>query len=176
MARYRSKGLFKYLGLIVAIILALILEIDASKYSNSQEMTLTLPVVVDGDTLKTTEHRVRLWGIDAPELAQKCYQEEKEILCGKLAKSNLRNIISEGSIKCSVIDVDRFKRIVARCYNSHGDIGEQMVCSGWALDYESYSKGYYKQCQDKAKKAHNGIWSSTFTKPWDWRKGARNYQ
>lgn len=178
MARFRSKDFMKYLVVVLAITISLIFEIDASKLSNetNQQIVIIHPIIVDGDTIKTPEHRIRLWGIDAPELAQKCYNNQIEIECGKLSKERLTVIVGQEPLSCAVIDIDRFKRKVARCSNASGDIGELMVCQGWALEYEDYSNGHYKKCQDKARKSRNGLWALSFTNPWEWRKGTKNYQ
>ena len=38
--------------------------------------------VIDGDTIKIGNKKIRFSGIDAPELNQYCFKKEKKILCG----------------------------------------------------------------------------------------------
>ena len=38
--------------------------------------------VVDGDTIEIKDQKIRLWGIDAPELAQRCSEDGAMYPCG----------------------------------------------------------------------------------------------
>jgi endonuclease YncB( thermonuclease family) len=44
-----------------------------------------------------------------------------------------------------------------------------MVLSGWVLDFERYSGGYYAVEQAKAETAKRGLWGGEFVAPWEWR-------
>jgi len=52
------------------------------------------------------------------------------------------------------------------------DIGEAMVRHGWAVAYERYSRDYSK-IEAFSAAASAGIHAGFFTKPEDWRRGAR---
>jgi len=57
------------------------------------------------------------------------------------------------------------------CYrNDKQDIGLFMVKNGYALDWPSYSKGFYAEVQMSAKQDKRGIWQGAFIEPWKWRK------
>ena len=43
-------------------------------------------VVTDGDSIKINNRKIRLVGIDAPELKQTCIKEGEENPCGEMAK------------------------------------------------------------------------------------------
>ena len=50
--------------------------------------------VVDGDTIHIGKTKIRLHGIDAPEMKQTCRTSEgKEQLCGQLAKQALERLV-----------------------------------------------------------------------------------
>ena len=52
------------------------------------------PRVVDGDTVQINQTKIRLHGIDAPEMKQTCRTSEgKEQLCGQLAKQALERLV-----------------------------------------------------------------------------------
>ena len=52
--------------------------------------------VIDGDSIKIRNHRIRLLGIDAPELKQLCKdQNNKTYACGKASKIFLKSFIEE---------------------------------------------------------------------------------
>ena len=44
-----------------------------------------IPVITDGDTIKISNNKVRLHGIDAPEKKQKCTKNKKKYNCGTVA-------------------------------------------------------------------------------------------
>tara|TARA_Y100001934_G_scaffold242203_1_gene297796 strand:+ start:2887 stop:3516 length:630 start_codon:yes stop_codon:yes gene_type:complete len=127
---------------------------------------------IDGDTLEFSDQRVRLQGIDAPELNQKCWLEGSKWPCGKESSRALQNLIDGAVVRCQKIDRDRYGRIVARCHSNGHDIGHAMVASGMALAYRKYSSGYI-DAEVAAKAKEVGIWKSKFIEPWLWRRGKR---
>lgn len=130
---------------------------------------------IDGDTLRAGNKRIRLWGIDAPELHQKCFKAGQEVACGQKAKASLIELVQSGEMTCYSLSTDRYQREVSRCTVNGIDIGSQMVRNGWALDYTTYSKGFYKADEDLARQDRQGVWSLQFDKPSDWRRGVRTF-
>ena len=45
--------------------------------------------VVDGDTIKLGDVKIRFSGIDAPEINQTCVASEGKVACGKISKDIL---------------------------------------------------------------------------------------
>ena len=124
--------------------------------------------VIDGDTLNINDERIRLWGIDAPEIRQKC----GGFACGVIASLYLESIIT-GEVTCEKQDTDRYGRTVAKCFVAGRDLGAIMVENGWALDYEKYSKGFYSDQQNQAETSDRGIWRWDFIPPWEWRQSKK---
>lgn len=133
--------------------------------------------VVDGDTIAVdgAEHRIRLWGIDAPEGRQTCDDATgKRYLCGSGSAEALARLIGRnGRVACEERDRDRYNRIVAVCTINGRDINAEMVRQGWAVDYIQYSDGAYADQEAEARDAKRGLWAGAFVMPWDWRAGKR---
>ncbi len=127
--------------------------------------------VIDGDTIVIAGERIRLHGIDAPELKQTCKTSKgKEQLCGQLAKQNLERLVKGQDVTCKGDKRDRYKRLIAVCYAGPFDINETMVADGWALAYRKYSTDYVR-AETFAKARREGMWRGEFVAPWLWRKG-----
>jgi endonuclease YncB( thermonuclease family) len=126
--------------------------------------------VVDGDGLRQGKERVRLWGIDAPELDQTCERDGAVYPCGEVAADMLQAFVGSEPVACVEVEKDRYGRTVARCQVGGVDLGALMVGAGWAVDFERYSGGHYAPYQDAAKQAGRGLWHGSFAMPWDWRK------
>src|SRR4029450_3916511 len=80
----------------------------------------------------------RLWGIDAPELAQTCPDGWP---AGRLAATKLQEL-APGPVVCQEKDRARFGRIVAVCRVSGEDLGAIMVREGFAWAFTRFSVDY----------------------------------
>ena len=127
--------------------------------------------VSDGDSLRSGDLRIRLFGIDAPELKQQCADQNGVLWdCGAAAQHQLDTIIGENKeLQCNLRDVDRYGRLIMHCFNGLIDIGEAMVQSGYALAYRHFSD-LYTADEEQAKAAHKGVWRGAFSPPWEWRR------
>lgn len=91
--------------------------------------------VVDGDTLDLAGVRLRLFGIDAPELDHPH---------GVVAKRTLMRLCRGQLISAELVDEDGHGRAVARCLLPDGrDLSAEMVKAGLALDWPKFSAGCY---------------------------------
>src|SRR5690606_33248082 len=69
--------------------------------------------VSDGDSLRLGTDRIRLLGIDAPELDQVCWRDSGvEWPCGRAARDHLASLLSHGDIACATSGVDKFGRLL----------------------------------------------------------------
>jgi len=128
--------------------------------------------VVDGDTIKFSNERIRLYGIDAPENTQTCSRNGVMWGCGIEATKLLSKLIGKINISCIGRTRDHYGRLIADCSANGENLSAAMVESGLALAYRKYSKDYVN-IEATAKMAKRGLWSGQFIPPWEWRKGKR---
>ena len=136
------------------------------------------PKVVDGDTIHIKSYKIRLEGIDAPEMKQKCkkpylqimfFNFQKDYYCGQMSKKKLIQKIGNKPVKCILLGKDRYKRYLAKCLKGTIDLNRWMVRNGYAIAYRKYSKLYILD-ENFAKEEKLGLWRGTFIKPEKWRK------
>ena len=130
--------------------------------------------VVDGDTLELRGEKLRLQGIDAPELAQTCEARGQAVPCGKLAAEHLDDLIGSRTLNCAVEGRDRYGRGLARCEAAGRDVAEAMTRDGWALSDRRYSKGRYDAAEAAARAGRRGVWAMRFEDPAKWRARRRD--
>jgi endonuclease YncB( thermonuclease family) len=162
----------------VRLLLALLLAAGLLIYYAVRHQRTSVPlgpldgraVVVDGDSIEIAGARVRLEGIDAPELHQFCTDAGGQPwACGRTAAQELRSRIAGRELRCVPSRDDRYDRAVAVCSLPDGtDLNGWMVRQGWALAYGR--GGSYRLEQQEAQAAGRGIWAGTFTPPWEWRQ------
>ena len=133
-------------------------------------------IITDGDSIKIGKQKIRLFGIDSPELKQICYDKSGiPYPCGIEAKKWLETIINKSNKKyiyCYYSERDKYNRILGECFlgeNSKTNVNETMVYLGYAVAYLRYSKKYLN-AQESAKSISNGLWAGTFEMPEEWRK------
>lgn len=126
--------------------------------------------VVDGDTLEVAGERVRLHGVDAPELDQPCERNGASYPCGVAAARWLEERIGSDQVRCEEVERDRYGRLVAVCFAGTENLNEGLVVAGWALAYRRFSKRFLGDELD-AIQARRGLWAGRFVVPWEWRRG-----
>ncbi len=166
-----------YIGFAILLslaVVALYLTIDRDEVDTKapQQATKGAVRVIDGDTLQIGETRVRLFGIDAPELGQVCIAVEVEQDCGAQSKNYLKQLILGREINCELISKDRWGRDISRCAVGDLDIGYQMVEQGWAIAYREYADEYVP-AENLARSTKRGIWATRFQEPSEWRRTKR---
>lgn len=125
--------------------------------------------VVDGDTLRVGRERIRIQGVDAPELSQLCGSGRDRWPCGRGAAAFLRRHVEGRALACERRDTDRFGRVVAICRLRGSDVGRLLVEAGWATAYRRYSLTYVAS-EERARKAARGIWRGRFQSPSAYRR------
>ena len=128
--------------------------------------------VIDGDTIIIDGVRIRLNGIDTPEVEQTCRTSGLIWHCGVEATKAMRHLIKGKIVTCVGNTKDQYGRLIANCFVGDMSLNATMVEFGLALAYRYYSLEYIAQ-EDLARKAKKGLWSGEFVAPWNWRKGKR---
>lgn len=130
--------------------------------------------VHDGDTFRLEDGtRIRLWGIDTPELEQTCLDAAgSPYLCGVDARRALLALISDRPVSCERKGKS-YNRVVAQCEVDGADLGAMLVATGRAVEDPRYSSGFYTPQQDQARDARLGLWAGHFLAPAEWRKRYR---
>jgi endonuclease YncB( thermonuclease family) len=118
----------------------------------------------DGDSLVLGSQRVRLFGIDAPELDQTCHTNGTAWQCGDEAKQKLNELVVGQRVDCQITGMDQYGRSLGKCSTEFLELNEALVELGWAVAYREYSLDYV-EAEARAKLRKAGIWSSTFTTP-----------
>ena len=95
--------------------------------------------VIDGDTIVIKRTKIRLAGIDAPELDQPW---------GQMAKWAMVNICKGQVITARLNGEVSYDRRVGTCYLPNGkDIGAEIIKQGLALDWALFSGGKYRHLE-----------------------------
>lgn len=124
--------------------------------------------VIDADTIDVGGTRVRLFGIDAPEIGQPCRADGREWDCGVWVRDAVANAFEGSFARCQTHDTDRYGRIVAQCSVDGRDMGQMIVRSGLAWAFRRYSD-MYDLDEKSAAVAERGLWAVEVQMPSDYR-------
>ncbi|MCP4999611.1 MAG: thermonuclease family protein [Hyphomicrobiales bacterium] len=144
------------LGSIVLLVVWFASDLDR-EYSGSV-------IVIDGDTVIINGGKIRLEGIDAPEIHQICEKHGVSYQCGAKARSHLKSLVRQGVLRCNAWQRDKYQRLLGRCFIGKTDINGKMVRDGWAVAFGSYY-GEERHARD----AGAGLWIGKFVRPREWR-------
>jgi endonuclease YncB( thermonuclease family) len=122
---------------------------------------------IDGNTLAVAglRPRVRIWGIQAPELRDK---DKQETVPGMRARAALDELLAPAGhkIHCNPDKWDRDCRIVALCVAKTTDIGGRMIDNGMAYGFDLHDVDKadvplslsYAESEAAARKEMRGLW------------------
>ena len=136
--------------------------------------------VVDGDTIHMDDYKIRLLGIDAPEIKQLCQTADgHDWACGVMARDVLRAMLESQNqiLVCRLDGKDRYNRDLGSCYigsiQTGIDVQKALIRAGLAVSEYGVQ---YKQDERAASVEKRGMWAGHFMRPKDWRKYQRNQQ
>jgi endonuclease YncB( thermonuclease family) len=129
--------------------------------------------VIDADTWDVGGERVRLFGIDAPEMAQACRDARNETWsCGVWATDRVRARFEGRVVTCERLGPDKYGRTVARCFDDGRDVARDMVVDGLAFAFRRYSSDYVLDEKAAAIRAV-GLHAGSVQVPSEFRAGIR---
>jgi endonuclease YncB( thermonuclease family) len=164
--RRRPRSRFrKLVELAVTAVLFAVLAAVAARFERVSSRLFEGAVrVSDGDSLVLAGERIRLWGIDAPELNQVCRRQGTEYRCGEAARDALLALVGGERVSCEGWERDRYDRLLAVCTARTVELNRAQVEAGWAVAWGGYSGE-----ERGAEAARRGLWAGEFDRPRDWR-------
>ena len=148
---------------------ALLLLLSFSLFA--EEIVGRVVRVADGDTItvlstSTTQHKIRLQGIDAPE---------KKQAFGNASRKFLSGLVANREVRVTYTKRDRYGRILGTVFVYGRDINLEMLKAGMAWHYKKYdSTPAYAQAESEARAAKRGLWQEKNpTEPEAFRKAKR---
>ena len=125
--------------------------------------------VIDGDTIRLGDVKIRFSGIDAPEINQTCVASEGKVACGKISRDLLIEKVTNNKISCTDEGKDFYGRVLGECFVNGESLSSYLVREGFAFAYRKYSNKYMED-EEYAKFNELGMWSMEFQYPWDYRR------
>jgi endonuclease YncB( thermonuclease family) len=133
----------------------------------------TVVGVHDGDTLTLLDashhqHKIRLAGIDAPELGQ---------AFGRVSRKHLADQVAGRTVVIEWTKRDKYQRLVGKVLLDGRDINISQIEAGLAWHYKKYAAEQspedrlrYARSEEQAHAAHLGLWKdSEPVPPWAYR-------
>lgn len=110
--------------------------------------------VTDGDTIRCGSERIRLLGIDAPELPGHCREGRTCAPGNPLASTESLRVALTGNLTIKRISTDRYGRTIALVSGSMGDLSCWQLRRGQAIYRGDWDNGAKVKsiCADKAKR------------------------
>lgn len=166
-ARPTSRGAATFFAL--AFLLGVLGAAPASSQPAAYPFTVEGKVVsvTDGDTIKILEGgkelKIRLNGIDAPEMSQ---------AYGRKSKDFLSALVAGKTVKVIVRDTDRYGRSVGDVMVGDKSANAELVAAGLAWHYVEYSKDEKLAALEKEARARKlGLWADPDpVPPWEFRR------
>lgn len=163
---------------LAAILLFLLIATTSFAKQPIRVIEGTVTRVSDGDTVQVTDQlgtkvKVRLYGIDAPETAKGSKPGQPY---GEESFQALRQKVDRQPVRLDVMDIDKYKRLVAIVWMSDRNINREMISDGAAWAYRKYlNRAHASEWisdEEQARKASKGLWrqGGNIQPPWEFRR------
>ncbi|MGK7937270.1 MAG: thermonuclease family protein [Xenococcaceae cyanobacterium] len=125
--------------------------------------------VIKGNIIEIDRQQIKLYGIDAPELEQICYVNDRPWQCGLTVKQKLVEKIEGKSLTCLTREQKNDNVPIAECFLGRQNLNGWLVEEGWAIADRQNSRSFISH-EILAQRDHKGIYQSEFLKPSLWRE------
>lgn len=95
---------------------------------------------IDGDTLRCGSERIRLIGIDAPEMPGHCHRRRKCVAGDPIASKSSLYGAAKGRLAIKRFGKDRYGRTLALVRGANGDLSCWQIRAGHASYVEKWDK------------------------------------
>ncbi len=142
--------------------------------AHAETVTGRVVGVADGDTVTVldadkVQHKIRLYGIDAPE---------KKQAFGNRSKESLTELVFDKTVAVETTKRDKYGRHIGKVLVDGRDVNLVQVERGMAWFYRQYQREQspndrrlYEAVEDAAKAEKRGLWRDADpVPPWGWRK------
>jgi len=173
---HRFLGLFLPV-LAVAVLVTLILAgiHDYGEPASEDPPAVSEPAVsvIDGDTIQLGRSVIDLFGIDAPELGQRCFHDGQWFHCGVNAAVELRALIQKehAKVECKAAPGVALGGTQV-CLAGPVDVARFLLKNGYVVTTQEATEGY-QEAEGSARRSALGLWHSDFLSPAAWRSGQR---
>ncbi len=162
------KRIIEYVFAIKVLCLALPLLLLVPASCTGATVSGIVVSVIDGDTICVAEggrlHRVRLAGIDAPELEQ---------AYGRKARSYLASAVLKRRVRVEYGETDRYGRMLGEVFIGKTNVNKKAVRAGYAWHYVHFAEDRSDMgaLEQEARRAGRGLWAAPApVPPWEYRK------
>ena len=136
--------------------LALFLMLSFSLFAG--EIAGRVVRIADGDTITildaaNTQHKIRLYGIDAPESRQAFVQKSKQ---------HLSSLVFGKDVRVKYKSRDKYGRILGMVFADGKDVNLEILKAGLAWHYKRYdSTPTYAAAELEARQSRRGLWADS---------------
>lgn len=140
LPRHLRRSLGFALFLAALVLFAIFDDETSPETANAAPYPPAAPVlgetisVYDGDTIRLGDERIRIVGLDTPELGHRA-QCQEEAVAAEQAKQALAGEIASGNVELHRQGTDRYGRTLARVTVDGRDVADTLIAQGLARPY-----------------------------------------
>ncbi len=157
--------------LLIFLLLPIGFTLVQVKYPWDKSIEGICTKVSDGDTIWVSRKKIRLVGIDAPEIEQMSFDK---VPIGKMSKKYLAKLILLKKVRVVSTGNDRYNRILGEVFLEDENINHLMLKEGMAVVYGRSPDKKLLYMQTSARLKQKGIFATSgFKHPYEYRRSRR---